>query len=404
MVAIAAPLSISDLARKTRNNAERDRLPLAIVLEIVAKSALAIVLLNAAWGSAAASNCARAKEISQTAGRLIVAGFFGTRVADEGFRQVLADLENGTIGGVLILGRNIGNRKDLEEMTATLAACKCSQPPFIAIDEEGGAIERLGPNLGESAAPSASSVSRGTLASAHAVYAKMADKLSSLHFNVNLGPVVDLDRNPANPVIGRLGRSFGPEVETVVNFATAFIEEHRKRNIMTVLKHFPGHGSSTTDSHAGIADVTSTWSAEELKPFKRLIDRDLADAIMIGHLANYSEWGGVATQSKSNAINRLLRHDLGFEGVIMTDDLAMKAVSDGAGSTIEAASEAIQAGADMLLIGRLGDEDQTADVGAQVNRSITSKVCAGEIDIDAIRRSKRRILKLRRRLPSLPVR
>lgn len=85
-------------------------------------------------------------------------------------------------------------------------------------------------------------------------------------------------------------------------------------------------------------------------------------------------------------------------------DLAMKAVSDGAGSTIEAASEAIKAGADMLLIDRLGDEDQTADVGAQVNRSITSKVCAGEIDIDAIRRSKGRILKLRRRLPSLPVR
>lgn len=374
------------------------------VLGTIAKGAILIAWLYAMCCAAPASGCMHAKEISLAAGKMLVAGFFGSKVSDVGFQQILTDLENGTIGGVLILGRNIGNRKDLEQMTAALAACKCSQSPLIAIDEEGGSIERLGPNLGEGAAPSASSVAQGSIASAHAVYSNMADKLSSLHFNVNLGPVVDLDRNPANPVIGRLGRSYGPAVDTVVNFATAFVEEHRKRRIITVLKHFPGHGSSTTDSHAGIADVTSTWSSEELEPFNRLINRDLADAVMVGHLANYSTWGGVATQTKSDAIGRLLRHDLGFEGVIMTDDLAMKAVSDGAGSTIEAASDAIKAGADMLLIGRLGDEDRTADVGAQVNRSITSKVCAGEIDIDAIKRSERRIMRLRRRWPSLPVR
>lgn len=372
--------------------------------KIVAGSAAAIVLMSDLWSTAAASVCAREQEIALSAGKMIVAGFFGTRVTDTGFQQTLADLENGTIGGILILGRNIGSRQDLEGMTTALATCKCSQTPLIAIDEEGGAIERIGPDLGETAAPSASNVARGSLSSAHAIYSKMADKLSSLHFNVNLGPVVDLDKNPANPVIGRLGRSYGPKTDTVVNFATAFIEEHRKRSILTVLKHFPGHGSSTADSHAGIADVTSTWSSEELQPFKRLIDRGLADAIMVGHLANNSKWGGAATQSKSNAIRQLLRRDLGFEGVILTDDLAMKAVSDGAGSTIEAASDAIKAGADMLLIGRLGDEDQSADVGAQVNSSITSKVCAGEIDISAIERSERRILKLRQRWTSLPAR
>ena len=115
---------------------------------------------------------------------------------------------------------------------------------------------------------------------------------------------------------------------------------------------------------------------------------------MVGHLTNSSKWGGVATQSRSNAISQILRRDLGFDGVIMTDDLAMKAVSDGAGSTIGAASDAIKAGADMLLVGRLGDDDQTANVGAQVNRSITSKVCTGEIDINAITRSEGRIQRL----------
>jgi beta-N-acetylhexosaminidase len=363
---------------------------------IIAKAATAFLCMYATCWSAAASECPQAKEISQSAGKMIVAGFFGSTVSDTGFQQILADLDSGTIGGVLILGRNIGSRQGLEQMMTAIAKCKCSQTPFIAIDEEGGAIERLGTSLGEKAAPSASDVAQGSLATAHDVYSNMADKLSALHFNVNLGPVVDLNRNPHNPVIGKLGRSYGTSVDTVVTFATAFIEEHRKRNILTVLKHFPGHGSSTTDSHDGIADVTSTWSPEELEPFKRLIDRGLADVIMVGHLTNSSKWGGVATQSRSNAISQILRRDLGFDGVIMTDDLAMKAVSDGAGSTIGAASDAIKAGADMLLVGRLGDDDQTADVGAQVNRSITSKVCTGEIDIDALRRSENRILKLRR--------
>jgi beta-N-acetylhexosaminidase len=367
-----------------------------IGFEIIAKAAIAFVWIYATCCTAVASECPQAEEISQRAGKMIIAGFFGSRASDVGFQQMLADLERGTIGGVLILGRNIGSRQDLEQMMTVIANCRCSRTPFIAIDEEGGAIDRLGPSLGGIAAPSASDVAQTSLASAHAVYSKMADKLSALHFNLNLGPVVDLNRNPNNPVIGRLGRSYGTNVDTVVKFATAFIEEHRKWNILTVLKHFPGHGSSTTDSHAGIADVTSTWSPEELEPFKQLVDRGLADVIMVAHLTNSSKWGGVATQSRSNAISQLLRKDLGFDGVILTDDLAMKAVSDGAGSTIGAASDAIKAGADMLLVGRLGDDDQSADVGAQVNRSITSKVCTGEIDIDALRRSENRILKLRR--------
>ncbi len=127
---------------------------------------------------------------------MIVAGFFGSTVSDTGFQQILADLDSGTIGGVLILGRNIGSRQGLEQMMTAIAKCKCSQTPFIAIDEEGGAIERLGTSLGEKAAPSASDVAQGSLATAHDVYSNMADKLSALHFNVNLGPVVDLNRNP----------------------------------------------------------------------------------------------------------------------------------------------------------------------------------------------------------------
>jgi beta-N-acetylhexosaminidase len=130
----------------------------------------------------------------------------------------------------------------------------------------------------------------------------LVQKLSSLGFNLNLGPVVDLDRNPQNPVISRLERSYGKNADTVIKYAAAFIEEHRKRRILTVLKHFPGHGSSSVDSHAGVADVQSSWSSDELKPFKRLIQLKLADAIMVGHLANATEW--VALRLKWSGRNR----------------------------------------------------------------------------------------------------
>lgn len=372
-------------------------------LRIITRAVASVALVCSWCTVAVAVDCPQSSEIKLRVGRMIVAGFFGKAASDMGFRQILADLENGTVGGVLILGRNIGDRQNLQGMMKQIATCKCAQPPFIAIDDEGGAIDRLGSDVGAEGTPSASDVAQSSLASAHAIYARLAGKLASFDFNVSLGPVVDLNRNPDSPVIGRLHRSYGSDVDTVVKYAAAFIEEHRKRNIVTVLKHFPGHGSSRSDSHSEVADVTSTWSPDELSPFKRLIDAGLADAVMVGHLANAAKWGGIATQSRSNAISQILRKDLRFDGVVLTDDLAMKAVSDGGNSTVAAAVDAIKAGADIVLVGRLGDDDQSADVGAEVNRGITSKVCTGEIDINAIESSERRIRKLSTRWVSSPL-
>ena len=358
-----------------------------------ARAVTVVAAVSAPCAAAAAADCPQ-KKIETLVGRMIIAGFFGQQVSDPDYQQVLADLERGTVGGVLILGRNIGSREHLQLMMNRISSCQCEQKPFVAIDEEGGAIDRLGLNVGAESTPSASEVARGSITAAHAVYGTVAEKLSSLGFSANFGPVVDLNRNPQNPVIGRLGRSYGSDVDTVVKYAAAFIEEHRKRHIVTVLKHFPGHGSSSSDSHLGVADVTSSWAAEELIPFKRLIDAGLADAIMVGHLANFTRWGGIATQSPANAISPMLRDDLAFDGVVLTDDLAMRAVSDGKAATLAAAVGAVKAGADMLVVGRLADDEQSADVGSEVNREITSKVCTGEIDINAIQRSVDRIQKL----------
>lgn len=327
---------------------------------------------------------------------MIIAGFFGTKQSDPGFQQILADLEGGLIGGVIILGRNVGTREDLEQMVDRIRTCKCATPPFIAVDDEGGTVERLGKNIGMPETPSAATVAEGSIRSAHNAYASLAEKLSSLHFNTNLAPVVDVNRNPANPIIGQRQRSFGSDTGTVVKYAAAFIEEHRKRNIITVLKHFPGHGSSTADSHAGIADVTASWSPEELKPFKRLIASGLADAVMVGHLANFSRWGNVATQSGAHAIDRMLRRDLRYDGVVVTDDLAMKAILDGKQASA-AAVAAINAGADLMIVTRLSEEDETSDVGREINQAITAAACSHEIEADAIQRSAARISKLKSR-------
>jgi beta-N-acetylhexosaminidase len=282
-------------------------------------------------------------------------------------------------------------------MIRRFSTCKCAAPPFITIDEEGGSIERLGANLGLEETPSAAAVAQGSLAVAHKTYGALARKLASFHFNTNLGPVVDLNRNPQNPVIGRLHRSYGSETEIVVKYASAFVEEHRKMRIATVLKHFPGHGSSSADSHDKLADVTTSWSSDELKPFKRLIRLGLADAIMVGHLANSTRWGGAATQSGSNAISRMLREELQYQGVVITDDLAMRAIRDEQKTVPSAAIEAVKAGADVVLVGRINDEDQTSDVGREINEAITAGACTSEIKIEDLEKSARRILRLKSR-------
>ncbi|CCD91373.1 putative Glycosyl hydrolase, family 3 [Bradyrhizobium sp. ORS 375] len=353
---------------------------------------LAFLLLSDQAGLAA--GCSDTAATSRLVGPMIMAGFFGTRTSDPGFQQVMSDLEEGLSGGVVILGRNVGTRDDLVGMIDRIRSCKCAAPPFIAIDDEGGTVERLGPNIGLAATPSAAEIARGSVAAARTSYAALAAKLAALHINMNLAPVVDLNTNPANPIIGQRQRSYGNEPDTVVRYAAAFIQAHRKQGILTVLKHFPGHGSSTADSHAGIADVTTTWSPAELKPYSRLMRRGLADAIMVGHLAHERRWGGVATQNSGHAIDRLLRRELGYDGVVMTDDLAMKAILD-AKPPATAAVDAVKAGADIIMFTKLSEDDQTSDVGREINGALTAAVCSGELKAGALQRSVARIQKWR---------
>ncbi|MGJ4915254.1 glycoside hydrolase family 3 N-terminal domain-containing protein [Bradyrhizobium sp. HKCCYLRH2060] len=356
------------------------------------RRSLAAAFLTLSGQTGLAADCSKRPATAQLVGPMIMAGFFGTKTSDPGFQQVLSDLEEGLIGGVVILGRNVGTSDDLTAMINRIRSCKCASPPFIAIDDEGGTVERLGSNVGLAETPPAAEVARGSITAARSAYTALAEKLATLHININLAPVVDLNTNPSNPVIGQRQRSYGADSDAVARYAAAFIQAHRKKGILTVLKHFPGHGSSTADSHAGIADVTTTWSPAELKPYRRLMRRGLAGAIMVGHLANSRRWGGVATQSNGHAIDRLLRRDLGYDGVVMTDDLAMKAILD-AKPPAAAAIDAVKAGADIIMFTKLSDADQTSDVGREINRALTAAVCSGELKAGNLQRSAARIRK-----------
>jgi len=336
--------------------------------------------------------------LRRTIAQKIIVGFFGQKNTDPDFRRLLKNLEQGIVGGVLFLGRNISSKTDLETMVREVKNCKCSVLPLIAIDKEGGIIERLGESQGFSHTPSAAEVGNDSEERARANYGRLANKLSEIGFNMNLAPVVDLNLNPTNPIIGRLGRSFSSSPQTVSRYASIFIEEHHKRGIATALKHFPGHGSSSIDSHDAIANVEASWLPVELVPYENLIGMDIVDGVMVGHLLNASRWGGAATQDDSKAIEQMLRQELKFDGVVLSDDLSMKGVRSTTQLFSEVINSSVRAGVDIVIVSRLNDNDETSDIGNYANSAILNGVLAGEINRVSIATSVERIELLRKEI------
>ena len=146
--------------------------------------------------------------------------------------------------GLLFLRRNLSKAKQIRKLTGLLNDGRAEFVPFLAIDEEGGQVERLVPRNGFRKQPRANVVARRGQEVARTVYEAMAGDVANAGFNLNLGPVVDLNVRSSNPVIGKLGRSYSRDPEVVTEYAEIFIRAHRERNIATAIKHFPGHGSS----------------------------------------------------------------------------------------------------------------------------------------------------------------
>jgi len=335
-------------------------------------------------------------------GQMIMVGFSGYRITDSDVIRVRDQLADGTVGGVVLYPENISPPDQLRALTAFLRDARPTPVPFIAVDQEGGLVQRLTRQNGHLYIPSAWKVGRNPSfsdpESAVRLYAGMAKDLAEAGFNLNFGPVVDLNLNPDNPVIGQRERSFGADPNTVTQLARAFIVAHRDAGIVTVAKHFPGHGSSRADSHKTLADISDTWREIELEPYRQLAKDGLLDAVMIGHLYHprFSDGARLPASLSRRAITALrAKGYIGFQGVVVSDDMEMGAVR-GEYSLEERVIKAVNAGTDLIVFSN--EKSHDPELGVKVHTVMSEAVKDGRISRVRIEQAYGRIMLLKRRL------
>jgi beta-N-acetylhexosaminidase len=337
---------------------------------------------------------------------LLLVGFTGTQVAgNEEIRRLVCDVK---VGGLLLFERytsgqprNMVSPEQVSSLTRDLQAlaARCAgRPLFIAVDAEGGRVMRLSPRLGyPPTLPARELGERDDPAFTEAEARRMGLMLREAGINWNLAPVVDVAVNPTNPAIVALGRSYSADPARVSAHARAFVEGMHEAGVLTALKHFPGHGSSRSDSHQGFTDVSDTARLSvELRPYRALIAAGLADSVMTAHVFNrgLDPWDP-ATLSRFT-VRRVLRGWLHYDGVAVSDDLLMGAIAQHYGLE-DAAVLALDAGVDVLLIsqntGRV--DDRAAE---RVVAAITRAIAEGRLSETAVTTAVHRVDLLRARL------
>jgi len=324
---------------------------------------------------------------------LLVVGFRGQSLDDAPW--VRAALDAG-LGGVVLFdrdgrtgkARNVHTPAQVRALTAALRDAAGARSLLIAVDQEGGKVTRLSPAHGYPAVASEAEIGRGTQKTARRWARDLATTLAGAGVTLNLAPVVDLDVNRSSPAIGALGRSFSADPDVVVAMAGIELDAHRAAGVLATLKHFPGIGSSTANTDFGVADVTDTWTRRELDPFRRLIDAGTADAIMAGHVVNRRLDPDNPASLSPAVVTDLLRGELGWEGVVITDDLGAAAIVERYGAD-EAVLLALEAGNDLLLFAN----QQAYDPGvvARTVATVTGAVGSGRLDEARIEASWRRV-------------
>ena len=280
-------------------------------------------------------------------GQMLMLGFQGASMGkDESIVRALRDQH---IGSVVLFWRNIVSPEQVTKLTTDLQSL-ATLPLLISVDQEGGMVERLREQHGFPPTFSHAALGRrNDLDFTHEQASIMGKTLAEVGINLNLAPVVDVRVNPNNPVIARVERSFSADPAMVVAHAEAFIDGHHAHGVFCTLKHFPGHGSSIGDTHHGFTDVTSTWGKSELTPFRELIGKGKVDAIMTAHIFNSKLDPDLPATLSPSVVNGLLRGELGYNGVVISDDIQMRGITDL--FNVEKAFElAILAGVDIIAV------------------------------------------------------
>jgi beta-N-acetylhexosaminidase len=297
-------------------------------------------------------------------------------------RWLLRALENG-LAGVTLFGPNVAGPEQLSRLTAALRAAV--PEPVIAIDEEGGDVTRLGHLTGSPYPGNAALGAVDDVALTRAVYRALGTDLAAVGINVNLAPSVDVNTATGNPVIGT--RAFGDRTGLVSRHAAAAVDGLQSAGVAACAKHFPGHGSTRDDTHRVLASVEGGLArvrVRDLPPFAAAIAAGAA-AVMPGHLRVAGLTGGEAATQSAAALEGLLRGELGFTGVIISDALEMRAVSD-RGGVPAAAVRAVAAGVDLLCLGRDQDEEDYLAVRAALAAAVTGgELPAGRLEEAAAR-------------------
>lgn len=335
-------------------------------------------------------------------GQMLMVGFKGYEITSD--NPIINDLTANKIGGVVLFDydvptqkfeRNIQSPEQLKNLVKQVKEYS-SVKPLIAIDMEGGRVNRLKTNYGFPPTVSAQYLgSKDNIDTTRFYGNRIAQTLKEMEINLNLAPVVDVNVNPENPVIGKIERSFSADPYMVVKHASAFIDMHHNNNILTTLKHFPGHGSSMADSHLGFTDVTNTWSSIELIPYIELLKTGKIDLIMTAHIFNANMDSVYPATLSHNVMTKLLRDSLGFNGVIISDDMQMRAITDHYG--LETAIEmSIKAGVDILIFANNSVFD--ADIVNKAKTIIYKLIADGKISKERLRESFERIKKLKMKI------
>ncbi|MFC5405234.1 beta-N-acetylhexosaminidase [Cohnella soli] len=322
-------------------------------------------------------------ELKEKIGQLFMCGFNGLEPT-EGIMTLIRDYG---LGGVIYFRRNLKDASQVRELSEELQAA-ANNPLFIAIDQEGGMVVRL--EEGVTVMPGAMAQGAAGNAALTREAAKWSGaELRGIGINMNFAPCLDVNNNPGNPVIGV--RSFGEDPARVAELGTQAIEGYREGGIVAVAKHFPGHGDTASDSHHELPTVphgVERLNEVELLPFRKAIEQQVG-AIMTAHVVFPAfEPSGVPATLSSRILTGLLRQQLGFEGVIVTDCLEMNAISETIG-VARGAVEAIKAGADLILVSHRIDR-QTAALEA-----VHEAVMTGEISESRIEEAARRIWELK---------
>lgn len=330
--------------------------------------------------------------LQQKIAQMVMVSFTGTVIPD----SIKMDIQKRGLGGIILYAGNITSKSQVALLTSQLSALSSSQL-LIAVDQEGGKVARLSAANGFAATPTAYHL--GTVVnredSTRANSSMMAGWVRQSGFNIDFAPVADVNVNPLSPAIGKSERSYSSNPDTVALHTGWFVEEFRKKGIITAMKHFPGHGSAATDSHLGFTDVTTTWSSKELIPYRTAIKNGTVDMVMIGHLFNAKIDSVYPASLSARTINGLLRDSLGFNGVVISDALTMGAISQNFAMD-DVLERSVNSGTDILLWN--GNSYNNRSLAGYIVDVVSKKVADGKIDASTIDSAYNRIQQLKQRI------